>query len=96
MKGCCIKSSHMMILLFIVCLGFGFIVGYYYNNSVLQKQTKENFQLIDESTTISQKIVLVTSIIFFVLSIILILSMLILTLIMNYLVKFSKKSAGLL
>jgi uncharacterized protein YneF (UPF0154 family) len=46
MKGGCMESSLMTMLVILVCVGLGFFAGYYYENQQQShKQIKENFSM---------------------------------------------------
>jgi uncharacterized protein YneF (UPF0154 family) len=46
MKYACVKSSLMMMLFVLFCVGLGFVGGYYYEKQQQShKQIKENFRI---------------------------------------------------
>jgi hypothetical protein len=45
MKGGCMESSLMTMLVVLVSIGLGFVGGYYYEKQQSHKQIKENFAM---------------------------------------------------
>ena len=52
MKGGCMESSLMTMLVILVCVGLGFAGGYYYEKQQSHKQIKEHFAM-SEGTKIA-------------------------------------------